>query len=328
MTDPDGSAEGDDGAGDDQGSPKEVLAALAANLGIAVAKFVAFLVTGSSSMLAESLHSVADTSNEGLLLLGHRRGHQRATRQHPFGFGSERYFWSFVVAVLLFTLGSIFAFYEGVTAILTPETLTSTGWAIGVILVSMVLEGASLRVAVREARQVRRDGDSWWAFVRDTKTPETAVVLLEDSAAEVGLLCALFGVGMATLTGDSRYDAVGSIGVGIVLAGVAAILAMEMRSLLIGEAAEDDDLQAIAEAVEEEPSFERLVELRTMYVGPDDLLVALRVELDAQLTFDDVAARLDAMEVRIRERVPATGQVFIEADTGDGPSASGPVPEA
>lgn len=316
-----------DDAGEGQESPTAVLAALGANVGIAIAKFLAFLATGSSSMLAESLHSVADTSNEGLLLLGHRRAHQRATRQHPFGFGSERYFWSFVVAVLLFTLGSIFALYEGVTAIRSPEPLESTGWAIAVILVAMVLEGASLRVAIRQARKSRRDGASWWAFVRDTKTPETAVVLLEDSAAEVGLVCALFGVGLTTLTGDPRFDAVGSIGVGLVLGAVAFVLAMEMRSLLIGESAEEEHLQAIADAIAEDPGYERLVELRTMYVGPDDLLVNVRVELDAGLTFDDVAARLDEMEARIRTRVPPTGQVFIEADTGSSPGEDGPIPD-
>ncbi len=309
--------------------PTAVLAALASNLGIAVAKFVAFLVTGSSSMLAESLHSVADTTNQGLLLLGHRRAGHAATRQHPFGFGSERYFWSFVVAVLLFTLGGLFALYEGITKLQAPEALTSPEWAIAVVLLAMVLEGASLRVAVREARETRREGATWWEFVRDTKTPETAVVLLEDTAAEVGLVCALLGVGLSVLTGDTRFDAVGSIGVGIVLGIVAVVLAMEMRSLLIGESAEDDELEAIRDAVAEEPSFERLIELRTMYVGPDDLLVAMRVELDASLTFDDVAARLDRMETRIRDRLPATGQVFIEADTGDGPGRSeGPVPDS
>lgn len=303
--------------------PSAVLAALAANLGIAVAKFVAFAVTGSSSMLAEGLHSIADTTNEALLLLGTRRARRVATAQHPFGFGSERYFWSFVVAVLLFTMGSAFALLEGVTELRSPASLRSPAWAIGVVVVAMVLEGLSLRVAVREVRASRPGDSSWWAFVRDTRTPETAVVLLEDGAAELGLACALVGIGLAAVTGDARFDAAGSIGVGLVLGVVAFVLAIEMRKLLIGEAAEEVDLVAIRAAVAEEPSFERLIDLRTMYVGPDDLLVAMRVELDASLTFDDVAARLDAMERRIRQRVPATGQVFIEADTG-GQAVPGP----
>lgn len=297
-----------------QERPIAVLAALAANAGIAIAKFVAFLVTGSSSMLAESVHSVADTGNEGLLLLGRRRAAHTATAEHPFGFGLERYFWSFVVAVMLFTVGAAFSLFEGVEKLRAPEPIGSPQWAIGVILVALVLEGLSLRTAAREANRTRTG--SWWHYVRSTKTPETAVVLLEDFAAEIGLLFALAGVGLSVITGDTRWDAGGSIGIGLLLGVVATVLAIEMRSLLIGETASDADLAVIRTAVEQESSYERLIELRTMHLGPSDLLIAMRVELDATLTFDDVADRLDQIEDRIRARLPATGQVFIEADTG------------
>lgn len=294
--------------------PTAVLAALAANLGIAGAKFVAFLMTRSSSLLAESVHSVADTTNEALLLLGRRRANHVATSEHPFGFGLERYFWSFVVAVMLFTVGAVFSLLEGIEKVRAPHPIGSPHWAIAVILVAMVLEGLSLRTAARTANPMRTG--SWWHYIRTTKTPETAVVLLEDTAAEAGLLIALSGIGLVIVTGDPRYDAVGSIAIGLLLGVVATILAVEMRSLLIGEAASARDQALIRAAVTEESSYERLIELRTMHLGPSDLLIAMRVELDAGLTFDDVADRLDAIEDRIRSRLPTAGQIFIEADTG------------
>lgn len=296
--------------------PTAVLAALAANLGIAVAKFVAFLATRSSAMLAESIHSAADTTNEALLLLGQRRADHAATEQHPFGFGLERYFWSFVVAVMLFTVGAVFSLIQGVEKFRSPEAISSPAWAIGVLLVAMVFEGLSLRTAVREARTDK--SGFWWQYIRRTKKPETAVILLEDTAAEAGLVLALLGVGLSLVTGNSRFDALGSVGIGLLLAFVAAVLAIEMRSLLIGEAGSPDDLAVIRAAVEEEPSYERLIELRTMHLGPSDLLIAMRVELDDRLTFDEVARRLDDIEDRIRSQLPSTGQVFIEADTGRG----------
>ena len=294
--------------------PIAVIAALLANLGIAIAKFVAFLVTGSSSMLAESIHSTADTSNQGLLLFGKRRSEREADRQHPFGFGQERYFWAFVVAIVLFAIGSLFSIAEGYEKLVHPEPVSSPLWAIGVLVVAMIFEGISLSTAVRQARDERRG--SWWDYIRHTKTPDKAVVLLEDSAAETGLVLALAGVGLSWLTGNSAFDAFGSFGVGAVLAVVAAILAIEMKSLLIGESARAEDEEAIRDAAASEPRLEELYELRTMHLGPSQLLVSAKVRLDDGLRFAEVAETIDAIEERIRDRVPAARVLDIEPDLG------------
>lgn len=219
-----------------EGSTRAIWAAFLANLGIAIVKFVAFLFTGAASMLAESIHSVADTGNQALLTLGGRRGRQAPTAAHPFGFGRERYFWAFLVAVVLFTLGSLFALFEGYEKLRHPHAIESPGWAFGALLVAIALESWSLRTAVQEADKVRA-GLSWWAFIRRSKSPELPVVLLEDVGALLGLGCALVGVSLAVVTGESRFDAVGSIAIGLLLGVIAVTLGIEMRSLLIGEAA-------------------------------------------------------------------------------------------
>jgi cation diffusion facilitator family transporter len=218
------------------GSQRAIVAAFLANAGIAVAKFVGFAFTGAASMLAEAVHSVADTSNQGLLLLGGRRARRPATEQHPFGFGRERYFWSFVVAVVLFTAGALFALFEGEEKLRHPHELESAGWAVGILVVAVVLESFSLRTAVRESAHVKGE-QSWWGFVRHAKVPELPVVLLEDVGALCGLVFALTGVGLAEVTGNPRFDALGSLAIGLLLAVIAIILAMEMKSFLIGEAA-------------------------------------------------------------------------------------------
>jgi cation diffusion facilitator family transporter len=219
-----------------EGSTRAILAAFLANLGIALVKFVAFLFTGAASMLAESIHSVADTGNQALLALGGRSGRRAPTAEHPFGFGRERYFWAFLVAVVLFTLGSLFALFEGYEKLRHPHQIESPGWAFGALLVAIALESWSLRTAVHEAGKVRA-GQSWWAFIRRSKSPELPVVLLEDVGALLGLGCALIGVSLAVVTGQSRFDAVGSIAIGLLLGVIAVVLGTEMRSLLIGEAA-------------------------------------------------------------------------------------------
>ncbi|MDP8929960.1 MAG: cation diffusion facilitator family transporter [Actinomycetota bacterium] len=297
------------------GGGKAIVAAFLANLGIAVAKFVAFLSTGAASMLAETIHSVADASNQGLLLLGRRQARREATPQHPFGFGRERYFWAFVVSVVLFTLGGLFSIFEGVEKIRHPHALESATWALGVLAIAIVLEAISLRTAVVEAREARGER-SWWAFVRQAKTPELPVVLLEDLGALLGLVFALVGVVLAVLTGESRFDALGSIAIGALLTIIAIVLAVEMKGLLIGESAAPGDLATIRETIEAGPNVRRLIELRSQHLGPDELLVGAKVELDGHLTFEEVAQAIDATERQVRQRVPVAF-LYIEPDLYD-----------
>ena len=257
---------------------RAVVAAFAANLGIAVIKFVAFLLTGSASMLAESVHSVADTGNQVLLFVGRGRSIRPASDEHPFGFGRERYFYGFVVSVMLFTVGAAFSIYDGVHKILNPEAVRSPGIAFGVLALSAVLEAFSLRTGIREANQVRGDR-SWGTFIRRTKAPELPVVLLEDMAALIGLAFAFAGVGLSVLTDDGRWDGAGSLAIGLLLATAAAILAVEMKSLLIGEAASPEMQRMIVAALEDGPEVVRVIHMRTVHMSPDSVLVAAKIAI-------------------------------------------------
>lgn len=290
-----------------------VVAAFFANLGIAVAKLVGFVITGAASMLAEAVHSLADTGNQGLLLLGAKRARRDATAQHPFGYGRERYFWAFVVAMVLFSLGGLFAIFEGVEKLRAPHELESTLVAVAILLVAVVFESYALTKAVKQANKVRA-GQSWWQFIRRSKNPEIAVVLLEDTGAEVGLVFALFGIAMAKLTGDARWDAAGSLGIGLLLVVIAVLLAIEMKSLLIGESAGPADEAAIRRAIEGAPDVRRLIHLRTQHLGPDELLVGAKVELDGHLSFAEVAAAIDGTERLLRSSVPEALIVYLEPD--------------
>ncbi|GAB2911861.1 cation diffusion facilitator family transporter [Rhodococcus aerolatus] len=294
------------------GSSKAIVAALGANAGIAVAKFVGFLVTGSSSMLAESVHSLADTSNQGLLLLGKQQSRKQATRLHPFGFGRNRYFYSFVVALVLFTLGSVFAVYEGIHKIAEPEELTSPAVAVAILLVAVALEGYSFRTAVHESRPLKGEG-SWWSFIRTSRSPELPVVLLEDFGALIGLVLALAGVGLTLLTGDPVWDGVGTVGIGVLLGVIAVVLIVEMKSLLIGEGATATEEAAIEAALAQD-DIDRVIHLRTQYLGPDELLVAAKIALGAGDTVAEVAAAIDAAEARVRDAVPAARLIYLEPD--------------
>jgi len=293
---------------------KAVIAALAANIAIAVAKFAAFLVTGSASMLAESVHSVADTGNEALLLIGRGRSRRARTAEHPFGFGRERYFYAFVVAVMLFTVGAVFSIYDGIHKIMSPGNLASPVVAYVVLGLSMVLEGFSLRTAIREANEVRQDGLGWRQFVHATKTPELPVVLLEDTAALIGLCLAFLGVLLSQLTGHEQWDGIGSVGVGVLLACAAFIVGYETKSLLIGESASEETAAQIVAALESGPEKFRLIHLRTSHIGPDDLLVAAKIGVPAELTATDVAAGIDAAEKRVRAAVPIAKTIYLEPD--------------
>ncbi len=292
---------------------RAILAALLANLGIATAKLVAFLVTGASSMLAEAIHSVADSGNQGLLVLGGRRSGQAPTPDHPFGYGRERYFWAFLVAVVLFTVGGLFALYEGVEKLRHPHAIDSPIWAFATLGVAVVLEAGSLRTAVHEAGPARRD-QSWWSFIRHTKSPELPVVLLEDTGALLGLCFALVGITLAVATGNARFDALGSIAIGLLLTSIAVVVGTEMRSLLVGEAASPRRVAAIRRALAGTPHVRRLIHLRTMHLGPDELLVGAKVEFDPELSFAEVARAVNDAEARIREQVPSAQLIYLEPD--------------
>lgn len=296
-----------------EGSTRAILAALLANAGIAVAKFVGFLITGSSSMMAESVHSVADTSNQGLLLLGQRQSRKEADPLHQFGYGRSRYFYSFVVALVLFSLGSVFALYEGYHKISHPSELTSPIVAIVILVVAMGLEGYSFRTAVKESRPLKGSG-SWWRFIRTSRNPELPVVLLEDSGALVGLVFALLGVGLTVLTGNPVWDGVGTVGIGVLLGVIAVVLMIEMHSLLIGEGATRDEDAAIRSALERTDNIDRLIHLRTQYLGPEELLVGAKIALAPSADLATVAATIDAAEVAIRAAVPAAQVIYLEPD--------------
>ena len=292
---------------------KAVLAALIANTGIAITKFIAFLLTGSASMLAESVHSIADTGNELLLLVGRGRANRPRSDDHPFGFGRERYFYGFVVSVMLFTVGAAFSIYDGIHKVITPEEIHDSLIAFIVLGASMVLEGFSLRTAIREANEVR-GGRKWTTFIRRTKSPELPVVLLEDTAALIGLLFAFAGVGLSVGTGNGRWDGVGSLGIGVLLATAAAILAMEMKSLLIGEAASSDVQRRIVAALEDGPELVRVIHLRTVHIGPDSVLVTAKVAVRETDSARQLTAGINAAEDRVRAAVPTAQTIYLEPD--------------
>jgi len=297
-----------------EGSRRAVLYAFFANLGIALSKFVGFLITRSAGLLAESIHSLADTGNQALLLLGGKRAARAADREHPFGYGRERYFWAFVVALVLFSMGGLFALYEGIEKVRHPHEVSNLGVAIGILLVAIVLESISLRTAIREAKHVKRERVGWWTWLRRSKQPELPVVLLEDIGADTGLVCALAGVLLAHVTGEPRWDAVGSIAIGVLLVVIAMILAIEMKGLLIGESASDEVLEQIVRALESSDQVRRLIHLRTQHLGPDEVLVAAKLEFHAALTSAEIAVAINEAEARLRAQVPIARVVYIEPD--------------
>jgi cation diffusion facilitator family transporter len=296
------------------GSRKAIIAAFFANLGIAVSKFVGFLITGSAGLLAEAGHSLADTGNQALLMLGGKRSRRAPTRDHQFGFGNERYFWAFVVALVLFSGGGVFALYEGIQKLLHPHAAESIGVAIGILLAAVVLESFSLSTAVAEVRHIKPAEMSYWRFIRTSKHPELPVVLLEDVGAEIGLMLALFGVALTKVTGNARWDALGSVGIGVLLMVIAVILAIRMKALLIGESASAIDQDAVVEALLSSARVTKLIHIRTLHLAPDELLVAVKVEFERDLSMADLARAVDGAEAAIRARVPAVSLIYIEPD--------------
>src|SRR6478672_1343126 len=294
-------------------SQRAVIAALLANLAIAAGKFVAFAFTGSSSMLAEGVHSLADTGNQCLLLLGAHRARKQADDEHPFGYGRERYFWSFVVALVLFSLGSLFALHEAADKIRHPETLDNAVWAFGILGFAIVMESLSFRTAVKESAAVKGDA-TYPQFIRHAKIPELPIVLLEDFAALCGLAFALAAVSATVITGNGVYDGYGTLAIGILLGIVAIVLAIEMKSLLIGEAAGRKQLEAIRAAIEIEPGVIQLIHMRTEHLGPDELLICAKVEFIHQLTLVEVAEAVDRVERNVRANVAEARVMYIEPD--------------
>jgi cation diffusion facilitator family transporter len=304
-----------------EGSPRAVIAALLANLGIAATKLIAWLLTGASSMLAEAIHSVADSGNQGLLLLGSQRARRPATAAHPFGFGRERYVYAFIVSIVLFSVGGLFALYEAyhkwheVHEGHESELLTSQWrWLpIVVLIVAIAMESASFRTAIVESNR-SRGSVGWVEFVRRAKAPELPVVLLEDAAALIGLGFALFGVGMSLITGNGYWDAVGTAGIGLLLVTVAVLLAVETKSLLLGEAAHEDTRDLIEAALREGDDIGEILNMRTLHVGPDQILVAVKIAVTRSDSAAAVAEAINAAEVRIRAAVPEARYIFIEPD--------------
>ncbi|MFJ3586485.1 cation diffusion facilitator family transporter [Streptomyces sp. NPDC090127] len=295
------------------GGTKAIVAALAANLAIAVAKFVAFLFSGSSSMLAESVHSLADSGNQGLLLLGGKKAKREATPQHPFGYGRERYIYAFLVSIVLFSVGGMFAIYEGYEKIKHPHAIEAWYWPVGVLVFAIIAETFSFRTAIKESNQIR-GGLTWTQFVRRAKAPELPVVLLEDLGALVGLFLALGGVGVALLTGDGVWDGIGTLCIGVLLIAIAIILAAETKSLLLGEAAGIEQVKQIEDAVVDGETVTRLIHMRTLHLGPEELLVAAKIAVRHDETATEVAAAINAAEERIRAAVPIARVIYLEPD--------------
>jgi cation diffusion facilitator family transporter len=295
------------------GSTRVVIAAFLANLGIAIAKFIGFVFTRSSSMLAESIHSVADTGNQALLLLGNRLSKRKPDEEFQFGFARESYFWSFVVAMILFSLGSLFALFEGVEKLRHPHELENVGWAIGILILGMALEGSSLVTAVKTSQPLKGDR-SWWRFVRSSRVADLTVVLLEDFGAMIGLSTALAAVVISTLTGDPVWDAVGTICIGLLLGAIAILLAVEMKGLLIGEAAQPAVYENIRRAMLEAPEVVDVIHLRTQHFGPEQLLVGAKIVFSHDLSVPQLADAINEVERRVRAVVPIARPMYIEPD--------------
>jgi cation diffusion facilitator family transporter len=296
------------------GGTRAIVAALSANLGIAVTKFAAFALTGSSSMLAESIHSVADSGNQVLLLLGGKRSRREATEQHPFGYGRERYLYAFIVSIVLFSVGGLFALYEGIHKVQHPEAITKWQWVpLTVLAIAIGLESMSFRTAIREANHIR-GGASWVGFIRHARAPELPVVLLEDFAALIGLVFALFGVGLTLLTDNGVWDGIGTLMIGSLLVSIAVVLAIETKSLLLGESATSDQEDAIAAAIAGTSGVESIIHMRTMHLGPDELLVAAKIAVAGEASASSVARAIDDAEVSIRSAVPIARVIYLEPD--------------
>lgn len=298
------------------GGSKAIIAALAANLGIAVTKFIAYFLTQSSSMLAEGVHSLADSGNQALLLLGGKRARREADERHPFGYGRERYIYAFIVSIVLFSVGGLFALYEAYHKWAEPHGIDSWHWVpVAVLVAAIGMESFSFRTAIVESNLVRGK-QSWTQFVRTAKAPELPVVLLEDLGALVGLVLALCGVSLTLVTGDGRWDAAGTACIGLLLVVIAIVLALETKSLLLGESATKDQVTAI-EAALVGPGVPSVIHLKTLHLGPEELLVAAKIEVDVREGAAEIADAIDEAEARVRAAVPIAQRIYLEPDLRD-----------
>jgi cation diffusion facilitator family transporter len=309
------------------GGNKAIVAALAANLGIAITKFIAYVFSGSSSMLAESVHSLADSGNQLLLLLGGRRAKKAADEEHPFGYGRERYVYAFVVSIILFSVGGVFSLYEGYEKLHDPHGLDIVWLPIVVLLIAIGLESYSFRTAIKESNHTR-GSQSWVQFVRHAKAPELPVVLLEDFAALIGLVLALVGVSLTAITGNGIFDALGTLAIGVLLIAVALVLGIETKSLLVGEGASREDVAKIRAAIEGAPEVEAIIHMKTLYLGPDEMLVGAKVAFARTRTLGDISSATNALEVAVRTAVPAARVIYIEPDVYLPPGESNPSTDA
>ena len=288
--------------------------ALGANMGIAVTKFVAFGLTGSSAMLAEGIHSVADSGNQGLLLLGGKRARRDATPEHPFGYGRERYIYAFLVSIVLFSLGGLFALYEAWHKLSDPHPITEWQWVpVAVLVAAIGMESFAMRTAIKESNAVRGKA-SWVDFIRRSKSPELPVILLEDAGALVGLVFALFGVGLTLITGNGVWDGLGTAAIGVLLVVIAIVLAVEMKSLLIGESATREHVREIESAIAGVEDINGIIHMRTLHIGPEELLVAAKIAIDAEDDAPRIARAIDTAEERIRAAVPIARMIYLEPD--------------
>jgi cation diffusion facilitator family transporter len=308
-----------------EGGIKAIIAALLANIGIAISKFVAFAFTGSSSMLSEAIHSVADSGNQILLLVGNKRAKKQADESHPFGYGRRRYVYGFIVAIVLFLVGGLFSLYEGIHKWQHPEPLNDWWIAVVVLVIAIGLESYSFRTALREANK-SRGKRSLFGFVKAARQPELPVILLEDAGALTGLVLALLGVGAAVITGDGRFDAVGAMGIGTLLIVIAIFLAIEMTAMLVGESALPEEVAAIRKALEDSRGVERVIHLRTVHVGPDELLVAAKIAILESDTGIQISRAINDAEASLRAAVPSARYIFLEPDIDLGRVADSRVP--
>lgn len=308
------------------GGTRAIIAALSANLAIAAAKFVAFAFSGSSSLLAEGVHSLADSGNQALLLIGGKKAKRAANEEHPFGYGRERYIYAFLVSIVLFSVGGMFALYEGYEKVRHPHSVEHWYWPVGVLIFAIVAEGSSFRTAIKESNHTR-GSLSWIEFIRRAKAPELPVVLLEDFGALIGLALALAGVGIAIGTGNGVWDGVGTLCIGSLLIVIALVLAAETKSLLIGEGANPESAARIRSAILDGDTITRIIHMRTLHLGPEELLIAAKIAVEHSDTATEIARAIDAAEDRIRAAEPFARVIYLEPDIySDTAASAGPDP--
>jgi cation diffusion facilitator family transporter len=296
-----------------EGSAKAIAAALGANIGIAITKFIAAAVSGSASMFAEGIHSVADSGNQVLLIIGGKRAKREASKTHPFGYGRSRYIYAFMVSIVLFSVGGMFSIIEGVNKLAEPHELHEAWLPLTVLGVSIALESFSLATALKAAKD-DRGNTGLVAYIRHAKSPELPVVLLEDLAALVGLVLAFAGVGLTVLTGDPIWDAYGTLAIGGLLVLVAIILGIETSSLLVGEGASPTDDAKIAEALGASSGVESIIHYKTLYLGPEELMLAAKIAVAPTASGEQIAKIINDAEASVRAAVPAARVIYLEPD--------------